>query len=212
MSSNSGQWEFASSFDAKRRLALEAADDLVEIVHELLAEVSRSSFRLDAGMSAGLVNCLRPVFTIPVRPQTYDAFFNGPRGYRAQYFASAEIGQTENNHMLGLLIDHLIRVSARLHTGPALGQFDLKKSLSACSAKVWIDEHDFPFRSPTKDLAIVRWKEEAALGIDKAIWGLCAPTGTQLQVKGAFLDPAGNEVVPSDKVRRRYDIYQYGFS
>ncbi len=49
-------------------------------------------------------------------------------------------------------------------------------------------------------------------GLKKARWGFRAPKGSNLEVKGAFIDVAGKEVVPSDKIGRRFEIARYGFS
>jgi hypothetical protein len=88
----------------------------------------------------------------------------------------------------------------------------LESSLIAVSAKIWVDEDDFPFLHLTEDLAVTTWVAAAKAGHEKAGWGLCAPEGSTLEVKGAFLDPTGNEVVPRGKIDRRFEIAKYGFS
>ena len=57
-----------------------------------------------------------------------------------------------------------------------------------------------------------RWVQEAGRGVDLARLGLAAPEQVKFELKGALLDPHGNEVVPARKIRRHLDIYSYGFS
>ena len=73
-------------------------------------------------------------------------------------------------------------------------------------------EDDFPFQALTADLAVESWVSAAAAGERKARWGLCAPARGRLQIKGALIDPEGNEVVPRTKILRRYEIQRYGFT
>ncbi len=212
LSADSEIWEFAAGFDASRRSDLENSGGFAEIIQRVRDEASDIALEIEVGKTPGLENYRRPVFTFSVQPKTFDAFFNGPQGYRAQFFASAEIGQAENNLVMTLLLDRLIATPTPLSAEHDVADIDLGRSLSACSAKIWIDERDFPFEDTPRDLAIRRWRINANLGVEKAQWGLCAPVGTNLEVKGAFLDRAGNEMVPSSKVRRRFDIHLFGYS
>ncbi len=66
--------------------------------------------------------------------------------------------------------------------------------------------------NPPRDLEIDRWVSEAANGVQLAHWGLAAPLVSWFEVKGALVDPYGNEVVPYRKIRRHYEIFHYGFS
>ncbi len=95
---------------------------------------------------------------------------------------------------------------------PVLRKIDVCASLHAASAKIWIQEIPSFFREPTRDLDVKRWVFEAQNGVELARYGLVAPPVTKFEVKGALIDPYGNEVVPMRKVRRHYDIFQYGFS
>jgi hypothetical protein len=84
--------------------------------------------------------------------------------------------------------------------------------LAPTSAKFWIQEIPSLLQNPTIDLKVERWYAEAQRGVQLAQWGLSAPGETKFVVKGALLDPWGNEVVPSRKITRHYDIHHYGFS
>jgi len=56
------------------------------------------------------------------------------------------------------------------------------------------------------------WVVAAKDGLKKAKWGFRAPKGSKLEVTDVFIDVAGKEVVPSDKIGCRFEIARYGFS
>src|SRR5204863_8545493 len=101
-------------------------------------------------------------------------------------------GLLGNLQLLESLLERLLDL-AQHECISELAAIDLRKSLLAASSKVWIYEEDFPFQSPTRDLAVQAWIDAAAKGEKKANWGLCAPLGERIEVKGALLDPSGNE-------------------
>jgi hypothetical protein len=78
--------------------------------------------------------------------------------------------------------------------------------------KFWIQDPLFLLVAPTEDLNVQPWLAEAQRGVPLARWGVCAPETTRFEVKGALLDPYGNEVIPSKKIGRHHDIHHYGFS
>ena len=97
-------------------------------------------------------------------------------------------------------------------TEPRFTQIDVCICLRAVSAKFWIREILSVLSSPTEDLDVQPWLDSARRGVQLARWGVCAPEVTQFEVKGALMDPYGNEIIPSRKIGRHYDIHQYGFS
>ena len=66
--------------------------------------------------------------------------------------------------------------------------------------------------NPPVDLSVEPWQTEARRGVRLACWGLAAPVVTRFEVKGALMDSYFNEVVPSRKVGRHFDIHHYGYS
>ena len=74
------------------------------------------------------------------------------------------------------------------------------------------------------DLEVERWLQAAKRyvanpanypdpnGIIKAIDGARAPTGTILEVKGAFINEHRIEHIPEDKKDRSLQIHVYGFT
>jgi len=158
-----------------------------------------------------LKHCVQPVFDIVVSDVAFDAFFNSSEGYRAQFLITPIAGIIANFALIEALHEQLIAESNRARV-QELEAISVPTSLKATSSKVWIHEGDFPFQNLTCDLAVDTWVACASRGELKAKWGLCAPAGTRIQVKGALLDPAGNEVVPGKKILRHHEIHHFGFS
>lgn len=202
-------WKFAEHFPDERRARLESIrsfDEVVVFVARDMRSVVVSSCR---GRDPGLTECVRPVFTVEV-PNSFDAFFNSPAGYRAQFLADADLGQAANSRLIHELLGELMNSIAGT-AAEELSGIDIKSSLLAASAKVWVHEDDFPFQRLTCDLAVEPWLKASSQYL-KAKWGLCAPQHAKMQIKGAFIDPWGNEVVPKGKIKRRFEIHDYGFS
>lgn len=205
-------WMFAHNFDSERRSRLESAASFEYVLDRIVEEIKNIRVSVCQGKEPGLTESRRPVFSFEVSQDTFDAFFNSPVGYRAQYLADPEAGQTANGHLIKRLAPKLAEVAPSAFADPELLQSEVEFSLSAASSKVWVHEDNFPFQSLTVDLAVSNWLAEANTGIQKAKWGLCAPRGSMLQIKGAFIDHWGNEIVPKKKVGRRFEIQKYGFS
>src|SRR5688500_17674949 len=102
-----GAWAFVDDFCAKRRAELEAAPPYAEIVRQL----SRSAFPIhhsvELGRSQGLTHCKRPVLRFNVGGDLFDAFFNSPTSYRAQFLIAPERGQAANGEVLNALREQL---------------------------------------------------------------------------------------------------------
>lgn len=204
-------WKFATGFDPIRQNHLSTFSDFAQIITLLCNSIESIIVEPCKGVDAELRNCVQPVFTLNVSEEAFDAFFNSPAGYRACYLLDPNVGLTANLALVGALFEQLVGV-ATSQSIAELASIDLRTSLLATSCKVWVHEDDFPFQSLTTDLAVNAWLEAASAGEKKAKWGLCAPKGTRIQIKGALIDPWGNEVVPRKKALRRYEIQRFGFS
>lgn len=204
-----GDWIFAPRFDRARREQLESISSFEDITETIYRQIYNILVKVDPGRDPGLVHCLRPIIVFDVEPDTFDAFFNSPVGYRAQFLADPCMGQAANCRLIHRLLPKFVNALTKA-SGLSKHQFEL--SLIALSSKIWVYEDEFPFSNVTEDLAVDVWVAEAKAGHQKAKWGLCAPTGSKLEVKGAFLDPAENEVVQNRKIGRRFEIAKYGFS
>jgi hypothetical protein len=87
--------------------------------------------------NARLRGCGRAEFLLKVPGFLYDAFFNSPAGYRAQYAMSAELGQRRNRELIDALADRLVASSA-----PSVPETQIRLSLNASAAKLWIHESE----------------------------------------------------------------------
>ncbi len=203
-------WKYSDTVDTSRRSSLAVPASYEELVHLVVEDVRGVKVRAEPGRDPGLTDCMQAIFDFEL-PNTGDPLFNGPFGYRAQYWKGANQALAANGELLAALAPKLIGaidLSAELQ----LEGFDVCASLQAASAKLWIQELPSWLAQPTADLAVDRWVAEAHRGVQLARWGICAMPVTKFQVKGALLDPSGNEVVPARKICRHYDINQYGFA
>lgn len=203
-------WRYTDRVDEARRTALAAPGSFHEIIRLVSEDAREIRARSETGRDRGLTDCVQPIFTLEL-PTTGDLLFNGPWGYRAQYWVSAGHGLAANAALLAALAPKLLG-AVDTKVAPGLAKIDLCASLHAASAKIWIREIPSLLVDPTADLDVERWVLEARRGVELARWGLAAPPVTQFEVKGALIDPYGNEVVPLRKLRRHYDIHHYGFS
>jgi hypothetical protein len=204
-------WRFDPAFDRERQSKLVALKDFGEVIYLIRDAIQHIHVEPCRGKAIGLEHCIQPIFTLSLTPYAVDAFFNSPVGYRASYLASPNQGLLSNLALVEELRERLVQTAQDAYIAE-LSTVDLNASLLATSCKAWIHEDDFPFESVTRDLAVERWLTAAAAGEKKACWGLCAPQGARIQVKGALLDSLGHEVVPQRKVLRRYEIHDLGFS
>ncbi|NOU20415.1 MAG: hypothetical protein HOO93_01260 [Methyloglobulus sp.] len=203
-------WLYEETVGAKRQADLATPTSFEELVTLAAADISKISLRVQPGRDHGLTHCLQPVFSFEL-PTVGDRIFNGPHGYRAQYWRSPMNGLQANASLIGALTSRLLAVADSV-SDPDLAKINLCLSLKATSAKFWIQEIPSLLVNPTVDLRVEPWRSEAHRGVQFARWGLSAPEVTRFDIKGALLDPNGNEVVPSRKIGRHYDIHHYGFS
>jgi hypothetical protein len=202
-------WDYNNHVPEARRIALASAGSFATLLEQVVADVSNVRMRLESGRAKGLTHCVQPLFTLDL-PKTGDALFNGPFGYRAQYWRGPAEGLAANAALLAALAPRLLG-ALETCTDPELSRIDVCAAIGAASAKLWIRE-SLSLIAPTEDLAVARWTANARKGIELARLGLMAPEITKFEVKGALIDPYGHEVVPADKIRRHYQIHHYGFS
>ncbi len=205
----STSWTFESGFPDARCRALKAVPSFDAIIDLVANDMRAISVSDEDGYAPGMQGAVRPVLTFEA-PLAFDAFFNSPAGYRGQYWQDPDLGQAANSRIIRRLMDSLM-AEIKTANRPRLRTINVKSSLSAMSAKIWIHEDDFPV-SPTRDLRVEPWASAAKRGVKLAKSGVCAPAKGRIQVFGAFVDAYGHERVPHDKIRRRFDLHEYGFS
>ena len=204
------EWCYGDSVSAERQSLLASVASFEDLVAIATNEIRGISLRVEPGRDPGLTHCLQPVFAFEL-PTSGDQLYNGPFGYRAWYWQSPFAGLRANAHLIDALTPKLLAV-ADITVDPTIARINLCASLQASSAKFWIQELPSLLANPTAELKVEPWRTEAHRGVQLARWGVSAPEVTRFNVKGALLDAGGNEVVPSRKTRRHYDIHHYGFS
>ena len=211
-SASPDDWLYLDTVPANRREKLAESGSFDELATLIISETKVTRVQVSPGRDAGLTDCIQPIFLIHL-PATGDAFFNGPFGYRAQYWKSPGTGLGANAELLTALSSVLLASLMEFEV-PELGKIDICASLRCASAKIWVLESDIKSTliNPVRTLVIQRWLCEADKGVELATWGVCAPEVTNFEVKGALMDPYGHEVVPERKTRRHFDIFHYGFS
>lgn len=208
--SESSSWLYEDTVATARRLALTSPASFDELVSLASTEITNIRARVTPGRDSGLTHCLQPVFAFDL-PTVGDRLFNGPAGYRAQYLRGPMDGLQANAKLITALTRRLL-AAIDLEADPKLEQVNVCASLRAASAKFWIQEIPSLLLSPTVDLKVEPWRAEALRGVQLAQWGVSAPEVSKFEVKGALIDPHGNEVVPCRKITRHFDIHHYGFS
>ncbi|TRC72051.1 hypothetical protein FJV83_31505 [Mesorhizobium sp. WSM4307] len=208
----SGEWHFCTAFDEQRRVALEGSPGFPDIADAICRNILPTAKpSKEPANDERLKDCWRIKFVFSVPPVTFDRFFNGPCGIRAQFLNDAELGRCANSHMVMMLRPKVLRALESEHTlrtdGP--GQWSASGSIDGLSSKVWINELSVHCNS--RDLAIAR--REAAAGQNGTdSRGLCAPTGTELVLFGAWINPDGVEMVLPEKIKRHDEIHLRGYS
>jgi hypothetical protein len=205
-------WNFVPDFDSARRERLEKFDTFDKVLQRLFLNVEVVAAHVCKGEELGPPDCWRPEAVLNVDNEAFDAFFNSPGGYRAQYLSDPDHGQAANGRLLRALEPSLTNEVVKRCGEKQLSREKVRNALLANSAKIWPDEEVLDFTEATIDLAVERWKQPCDWINAPKHAGLWAPEGTQLKVFGAFIDPWGNEVVSRRKIRRRFDIHECGFS
>jgi hypothetical protein len=205
-------WQFHDSVPADRQerlLACNAFADIVALIllnariMDALWEQSRRQDLLTAG-------CRRAAFRIEVRPWLYDAFFNSPAGYRAQYARSAALGIQQNRDCLTTLAPRLIQFAGELPLPELLA---LTRSLDGPGAKIWINEEELIGQvDGPPEIDYQPWREMVAARADGITAGLRAPVGRELVVYGEWIDRTGTLYLDPYKLGRAQEIHDVGWT
>lgn len=223
-------WSFTDRVNQERQRRLLAAPRFRTIIDHLSAEMRVTGLEVVPGKTGAVKGCVRPEFTLNVSPHIFDLFFNSPRGYRAQFHKSPHAEDRANSDLISHISAKLIDYAHGRTTKHQMRVEAIRRSLCASSAKIWIGEcgtrsqRAEDIKHLRVDLEVEPWLGTArAYVLDPskypnpngeilAVDGVKAPTGTILQVKGAFIDESGQEHVPEDKKTRSLQIHLFGFT
>jgi hypothetical protein len=197
-------WSFTAAVPAERQRMLLECDsfDTIELSINLVAKVE--SFIWEPASARELAGCSRASYKLTVVPELYDLFFNSPVGYRAQYAASVNGGETANHRFIETLTNKLLAASFQ-----ACSESRLRTSLQARQAKVWIHEKEVESHlgGDEEEIFFPQWRGRCETDV-----GLRAPVGTELVIHGGWLDSSGIEKLNPFKLLRSKQIHECGFS
>lgn len=146
---------------------------------------------------------------IPLEEETtFDQFFNGRSGYRAQYYLSPEEGVLYNRDVLQGFREAL---RTAYFQQPLTEPLDtVLRTIDCPHAKLWVFDELAAFNSsPANSLNPQRWVENGATR------GRCTPLPPHLtlEVKGAFLQPSTGELcIDPLKLDRACDLFRKGYT
>ena len=145
---------------------------------------------------------------IPLSEVTFDQFFNGNAGYRAQYYLSPEEGILFNRDALGALLPAIEEAYGRRPIAPPLDH--VRQSLLAPHAKIWVFSELQAFEQAAPNaLNPSRWVENNASRGRRAP----LPGHLMLDVKGAFINFALRDLYVFElKLERASDLFLRGYT
>jgi len=146
---------------------------------------------------------------VPIGEATFDQFFNGRMGYRAQYYQSVEEGVYFNRAVVRLL-EAALEAAALLPKGA--GAASAKLSLDGPHSKVWF-HNDWGNYRDEPEIFPARWV--AAWTDAQVKSGLFAPMfdETALDLKGTFINPdTASQWLADHKVERHKKIHETGWN
>ena len=196
-------WRYSRAVSARRVRALYAWHSFEEIVAKICS-ARMVSADWEPFQTAALPGCRRSSVVLRVAKSTYDAFYNAPVGIRGCYAASQSAGEEADRLLISSLEPRLLDFAAPRVTGTTRQL--LQKSLRGQQAKTWIVESEVEEQTTDGSIIFEPWERATLAGE-----GLCAPVGKLLEVKGGWLDPAGNERCNPAKKSRSYTIHKTGY-
>lgn len=214
MSAVSPLWTFTDCVPSERQQRLLSVRSFDEVIQVLQAGTI-ASFAIEGRDNVG-----RVFFLLSVTEQAYDAFFNSPNGYRAQYCLGDGYGSEQNKRLMRSLSQVCLAYSEKWpqQTFPYRR---VVASLNGVGAKVWITESDIP-NVDEVHINYEPWVQKARCAstgttADRAARasagvGVLAPVGTLLEIKGGWVSQDCNEWLDPKKVHRSEEIRDYGFT
>jgi len=213
-------WDFTGLVSAERRTRLLGLNCFEDVLKQVISTSTILKYQAEHFKDWRLKGCTRAEFLLSVDRDGYDAFFNSPIGYRAQYCLGLETGELANRQLIEALKPKLLAFAEHITTA-AFSLHRVRASLDAVDAKIWIDESEsaiFPSSDFQVEIDYGPWIERAkradAFQEDdfiKAMRGIRAPYGARLEVKGGWLDDSGFEKLDATKSHRSEQIATNGF-
>lgn len=210
----STEWRLQQEVERARIQRLSHGPDFYEIVRSVRA--FRCIARYKRTKLKDLAGFYRIELCLEMDADVVDLFHNGSAGYRAQYYASPELGDRANEYLLQELVPRICETvtSARRRTCPAEW---VEKSLRAAGAKLWVHQGLWLRHLARSDrgLHIDRWLRYQwdSRQRHKRYWSQLTPsTETKIVVKGTPLTLDGGVAARALKPHRSRDIHVRGYT
>lgn len=197
-------WTFYDSVPETRRKQLLELHSFENIVGGLILCADVIAFARGKPQIDELRGCTRAEFLLNVPSYLYDAFFNSPVGYRAQYAVAVSQGEQQNQELVRALKTKLLA-----YTSSESDVANIERSIDASQAKIWINEEEVQahYYDDSPEIDYRPWRENSENGA-----GLRAPIGHRLVVYGGWLDQASSERLNPYKENRGVEIHRVGFT
>lgn len=101
-------WDFTNLVPPERRTRLLELTGFEEALEQVISATTVVVYESQPFKDSRLRGCKRASFTLSIDCDGYDAFFNSPIGYRAQYCFGPESGQTANRQIINALKPRLL--------------------------------------------------------------------------------------------------------
>ena len=142
-------WGFTNLVPIERQMRLLGLGAFEDVIFEIISTSEVVYYTSEPYVNLKLQGCTRASFLLSVDNHVYDAFFNSPIGYRAQYCLGPDKGELANRQLIDALKPKLLAFAASVPTG-ALALKLVEASLDSADAKIWIDENE-PASLPSSD-------------------------------------------------------------
>jgi hypothetical protein len=133
-------WSFSRAVSETRQRELFSVTGFPEVILRIAA-ADIECFSVELRSKLPCVGTNRAVFRLQVRPSDYDAFFNSPVGYRAQYCIAVGQGERCNRRLIDALTPKCLTF-AKERVPPYFPEQLVAASLAGKDAKIWIEETD----------------------------------------------------------------------
>ena len=164
-----GKWKYVDAVPSERVERLASAGSFEALISLVVEDARIVSAWTEPGRDRGLTDCSQPIFALELT-STGDALFNGPWGYRAQYWKDPWQGLAANGRLISALAPKLLG-AVSVAASAAFGKLDVCSSLNAASAKIWIREASSILGDVPQALDVEPWTLEAKRGVQLARWG-----------------------------------------
>ena len=205
------EWSVADQLGVRATRLLDVPGP-AELLQRILAEATQAvglgSIHVAWKKSEERFGYFRMVAQLPLNEVTFDQFFNGRSGYRAQYYISPEEGILYNRDVVTGLWPTLREACLRAPLEVDLSL--LERSLFAPHSKVWVFDERAAFdEAAPHTINPIRWVVNGATRGRKAP----LPTHLMLDVKGAFIRPDTGDLFVDDlKLDRAWEIFERGYT